>query len=31
MIAVSENPSDIIEDFDNEGLKAMQFSLKNSD
>ena len=31
MIAVSENPSDIIEAFDNEGFKAMQFSVKNSD
>ncbi|MBI33342.1 MAG: hydroxymethylglutaryl-CoA reductase [Gammaproteobacteria bacterium] len=31
MIAVSENPLEIIEAFDNEGFKAIQFSVQDSD
>ena len=31
IISVSENPSEIIEAFDAEGFKAIQFSVQNSD
>ena len=31
IIAVSNKPSDIIEALDNEGFKAIQFSVQNSD